>query len=74
MALSEHDHRVAAAEARQRDRRAQRHADQRRQQHGRQADDQREPDDREQRRIARQNKVQRGEVLGHRTIFSQTDR
>src|SRR5579883_2054179 len=64
--VQHHDRRIAPPEARQRDRRAKRHADHGRQQHGREADRDGEAHDREQRRIARQNEVQRGEMFRHR--------
>ena len=51
--------------SRQRDQRAERHADQRGQHHRRQADDQRQPHDREQRGIAAEDELKGGGVGWH---------
>ena len=67
--IEHYDDGLAAAKPHQRQQCAERHADQRGKQHGGKADQQRQPHDRKQRRIARQHEMKRGNVAWHFTVI-----
>jgi hypothetical protein len=63
--IKDDDHSLVAGKARQRDGGAKRHADESAENDGRQTDDERQPHNRKQRRIAAEQQLKRRNVAGH---------